>query len=59
MGDGIRGFDGFGGVDFVGGDGGSDEFWPRALRGIVILNECESGSGSVEGDKSTVNEIVG
>ena len=59
MRDRIGGFDGFGGVDFVGGDGSSDGFWPRAFRGVVVLNECESGSGSVEGDESTIDEIVG
>ena len=59
MGDGVCGFHGFGGVEFVGGDGSSDGFWPRALGGIVVLDECEGGSGSVEGYESTVDEIVG
>ena len=59
MGDGVGGFEGFGGVDFVGGDGGADGFRAGAFGGVVVLDEGEGGAGAVEGDECAVDEVVG
>ena len=55
LGDGVCGFEGLRGVNFVGGDGGADGFRAGAFGGVVVLDEGKGGAGAVEGDEGAVD----